>query len=60
MVHAGIPFRILDLIFWQTFMNTVQGLVKVYEKFVDRSNLKYLSQYKKKNSFELHEITPHL
>ena len=35
MVHAGIPFRILDLIFWQTFMNIVQGLVKVYEKFVD-------------------------
>ena len=34
MVHAGIPFRILDLIFWQTFMNIVQGLVKVYEKFV--------------------------
>ena len=35
MVHAGIPFRILDLIFWQTFMNIVQGLVKEYEKFVD-------------------------
>ena len=35
MVHAGIPFRILDLIFWQNFMNIVRGLVKVYEKFVD-------------------------
>ena len=56
MVHAGIPFRILDLIFWQTFMNIVQGLVKVYEKFVDTrltSDLQLIFSIFIKNRLEL-------
>ena len=50
MVHAGIPFRILDLIFWQTFMNIVQGLVTVYEKFPD---LQLLFSILIKNRYEI-------
>ena len=53
MVHAGIPFRILDLIFWQTFMNIVQGLVKVYEKFVDTRLSSLLFSILIKNRYEI-------